>query len=393
MSSNNHESAIFRRARAPWEDARAAGNARLSRALKIGALVPMGLLVSGWAVAVGNTGLGNATGQGDAPQVPATALEQPTVERSGVGALDPQAGLDGAIATLSSNGIPTAALNAYRHAETVLAQADPTCRLPWNLVAAIGRVESNHGRIKGNVLSATGVVQPGLTAPAIGPMQLTQATGDQVAIDADNDGVINLQDIDDAATAAGIFLCSGNGDLSTDADARAAVARYGDGADYVESVMKISASYANGTYTQTPDGLSSASILTSMAYDQTLTAAERETARRHEEESEQEDTRNGRNRPGRTTPTPTTTTTTSPSPTGGNDGGGGNHGTSTPPPPNPLEPVGDLVQKTLENTTGTVDQTLRGVTDTVNGTVQGVGETVNQTLNGVGQLLGGQPPR
>ena len=49
-------------------------------------------------------------------------------------------------ASESANGIPAAALTAYQRTEAVLAQADPACHLPWELVAAIGRVESDHGR-------------------------------------------------------------------------------------------------------------------------------------------------------------------------------------------------------------------------------------------------------
>ncbi|MCW2812728.1 MAG: hypothetical protein JWN84_183, partial [Nocardioides sp.] len=50
------------------------------------------------------------------------------------------------VATPSSGDIPAAALAAYQRAETVINAADPTCGLSWQLVAAIGRVESDHGR-------------------------------------------------------------------------------------------------------------------------------------------------------------------------------------------------------------------------------------------------------
>lgn len=341
---------------------------KLSRLQKAGALVPMGLLVGGWAVAVGNTGLASAVGGGEnaIPQVPATALDQPAVARSTVGGLDPQAGADGAMATLVINGIPSAALYAYRHAETVLAEADPQCRLPWNLVAAVGRIESDHGRMEGNALSPDGVMQPGVTKPALGPMQLAQGTFSAVAIDSDADGNENPQDIDDAATAAGIFLCSGEGDLSTDAGARSALARYGEGPDYVDSVMKISASYANGMFSQTPDGFTTAAILTSKAYDQTLSSAERESAKRDEEATEKRRKQQAANKPA-------PSGGSSPSSPDNNDGDndGDNDG-----PDDGDNSGGDPVQETAKQ----VEDTVKKVEETVNDTVKKTTDSVNDTV-------------
>ncbi len=291
---------------------------KLTRLQKAGALVSMAALVGAWGVAVGNAGLASAINGSSAavPEVPAMALEQPaTVQRTTTGGLNPQAGAVGALSTLSTNGIPSAALYAYHHAETLLADADPECRLPWNLVAAIGRVESNHGRIQGNSLTAGGLTTPGIFGTAldgtkgskkvadtdkgqfdedikfdrpIGPFQILPAIWKQTAIDSDNDGKEDPQDIDDAATTAGVFLCSGAGDLSTAAGARSAVQRYNNTASYVDLVLKVSSSYANGLYSQTPDGYSTAAILTSQAYDQTLSEEERDEAREDQEEADDE---------------------------------------------------------------------------------------------------------
>jgi len=291
---------------------------KLTRLQKAGALVSMAVLVGAWGVAVGNAGLASAINGSSAtvPEVPAMALEQPaTVQRTTTDALSPQAGVAGALSTLSTNGIPSAALYAYHHAETLLADADPQCRLPWNLVAAIGRVESNHGRIQGNSLTADGLTTPGIIGAAldgtngnkkladtdkgqfdedtkfdrpIGPFQILPNTWTKTAIDSDNDGKENPQDIDDAATTAGVFLCSGAGDLSTASGARSAVQRYNSTASYVDLVLKVSASYANGLYSQTPDGYSTSAILTSQAYDQTLSEEERDEAREEQEEADEE---------------------------------------------------------------------------------------------------------
>ncbi|MDQ4111844.1 MAG: hypothetical protein M3306_12185, partial [Actinomycetota bacterium] len=45
--------------------------------------------------------------------------------------------------------IPPVALAAYQRSATVLNDADAACRIDWALVAAIGMVESNHGRFGG----------------------------------------------------------------------------------------------------------------------------------------------------------------------------------------------------------------------------------------------------
>jgi len=54
------------------------------------------------------------------------------------------------------------ALDAYQRAATLVEAADPSCHVDWALLAAIGRVESNHARFGGNRLDAAGVAQPGI---------------------------------------------------------------------------------------------------------------------------------------------------------------------------------------------------------------------------------------
>ncbi|MGH3456817.1 lytic transglycosylase domain-containing protein, partial [Aeromicrobium sp.] len=276
---------------------------------KASALVPMAVLVGAWGAAVTNSGLALAVGGPDSdviPDVPATAFDEPATVQKSPGGIDPRAGAAGAV---SSNGIPAAALAAYRRAETLLGKADSSCKLPWNLVAAIGRVESNHGRTNGNALSADGLAQPGIFGVplngngvarisdsdsgefdndtvwdrAVGPMQFIPGTWSSVGIDSDNDGKKNPQDIDDAATGAGIYLCAGSGDLSTDGDARSAVHRYNHSSSYVDLVMKISEAYANGDFSQTPNGFPSSSILTSQANDQTLSPRQRAAAEQRQQ--------------------------------------------------------------------------------------------------------------
>jgi membrane-bound lytic murein transglycosylase B len=120
-------------------------------------------------------------------------------------------------------------------------------------VAAIGRVESDHGRTDGSVLTDRGIAQPGIFGPvldgrhgttritdtdggqydhdtsfdrAVGPMQFIPSTWAIVGVDADNDGRRDPPDVYDASLGSAVHLCSGTDDLATEAGQRASVFRY-----------------------------------------------------------------------------------------------------------------------------------------------------------------------
>ncbi|MEG9227175.1 lytic transglycosylase domain-containing protein [Aeromicrobium sp. Sec7.5] len=319
----------------------------------------MALLVGAWGVALANSGLASATDgadPSDVPSVPSTAFDDPASVQEAPAGIDPRAGTDGTVATLSTDGIPNAALSAYKRAETLLAQADASCRLPWNLVAAIGRVESNHGRTGGNQLDGRGTATPGIFGPqldgsngtakisdtdagaldqdpvfdrAVGPMQFIPGTWKSVGVDADNDGVKNPQNISDAATSAGIYLCAGPGDLSNPTDLRSSVLRYNRSSSYADTVMAISAAYAQGNFTQSPNNLSSSSPLVQRSVDQSTTQAQRDAAVQ-EETAATTPAAPGGTAPGTPGSTPGGGTST---PGGGGSTGGGGGGGSTPAPP------------------------------------------------------------
>src|SRR3954454_2512329 len=184
------------------------------------------------------------------------------------------------VSGLSRNGIPNAALKAYSRAQQVMAQVDPACNLPWTLVAAIGRVESNHGRFGGNALNTQGVAVPGIFGPrldgvntakindtdagafdgdgafdrAVGPMQFIPGTWRSMGVDGDGDGVRNPQDIDDAAMSTAVYLCSGKTDLSDASDLNAAVLRYNHSQQYVDLVLSIAKAYAGGSWIAVGNG-------------------------------------------------------------------------------------------------------------------------------------------
>jgi membrane-bound lytic murein transglycosylase B len=212
---------------------------------------------------------------GSAPK-PSDQARQGSVTASSAAALvlpvGIQPGSSGAVA-LDNNGIPVRALQAYRKAASLVDAADATCHIDWALLAAIGRVESNHARFGGNQLDSAGVAQPGIIGialdgrngtarimdsdrgrldrdtvydRAVGPMQFIPSTWRVVGVDADGDGVKNPQDMADAATSTGIYLCSGPGDLNRPSDLRAAIMRYNASDSYVRTVTAIAGAYRHG---------------------------------------------------------------------------------------------------------------------------------------------------
>lgn len=267
--------------------------ARFRHGHKIMALVPLAVLSVAWTASIATTGAGSALADAqsdtklpDGTSLPTEAIEAPA-SVSAAGGVAP--GITGdaqqAVATASTSGIPAAALAAYQRAETVINSADAGCHLSWQLVAAIGRVESDHGRTNGNTLDAQGVAKPGIFGlplngadgtsrisdtdagqydadsswdRAVGPMQFIPSTWSVVGVDADGDGERNPQDVDDAALATAVYLCSGGDDLDTTPGQRAAVYRYNHSQSYVDLVLSIMAAYLDGEFTSVPNGVTSA---------------------------------------------------------------------------------------------------------------------------------------
>jgi Transglycosylase SLT domain len=178
-----------------------------------------------------------------------------------------------ALVPLDSTGIPARALVAYRQSALLVSAADPACHLDWALLAAVGRVESNHARFGGSQLDSAGVAEPGIIGirldgtnntaritdtdggrldrdtsydRAVGPMQFIPGTWRVVGADANGDGGKNPQDLTDAATATAVYLCSGSGDLSSPGDLRAAIISYNPSDSYARTVTAIADAYRHG---------------------------------------------------------------------------------------------------------------------------------------------------
>jgi Transglycosylase SLT domain len=263
---------------------------------KATALVPLAVLSAAWTASMAGVGLGSAVAGDDGPgtlpdgtALPAEAIEAPaSVSSPGVVAPGvPRGQAAQAVGTASASGIPSAALAAYQRAEAVINAADKSCELPWQLIAAIGRVESDHGRFGGNVLDDDGVAEPGIYGialdgknntqritdtdagqydsderfdRAVGPMQFIPSTWTVVGVDGDNDGRRNPQDIDDAALATAVYLCSGEDDLSSEQGQRASVFRYNHSNAYVDLVLSIMQAYLDGDFASVPTRTTSAGV-------------------------------------------------------------------------------------------------------------------------------------
>jgi len=130
-------------------------------------------------------------------------------------------------------GIPVTALEAYAYAARVAEVENPDCHIAWTTLAGIGQVESHHGTYRGAIIAPGGDVTPPIRgvrldgtngnleiidndgdadgdpeyARAMGPMQFIPETWKLYGVDANNDGIVSPDNIDDAALSAAGYLC------------------------------------------------------------------------------------------------------------------------------------------------------------------------------------------
>ncbi|GAA3656707.1 hypothetical protein GCM10022224_019750 [Nonomuraea antimicrobica] len=108
--------------------------------------------------------------------------------------------------------------------------------LSWTVLAAIGQVESGHGRNNGPS-----------SAGALGPMQFMPATWKAYGVDGDGDGKKDIWSAYDAVPGAANYLCANKAGQGGE-KLRKAIWFYNHSWDYVNKVMGIAAAYAR-TYT------------------------------------------------------------------------------------------------------------------------------------------------
>ncbi|WP_405672436.1 lytic transglycosylase domain-containing protein [Streptomyces sp. NBC_01530] len=175
------------------------------------------------------------------------------------------------------SGIPATVLDAYKKAEAELRESKPGCNLPWQLLAAIGKVES--GQARGGRVSADGTTISPILGPqldgngfamikdtdggkydgnssydqAVGPMQFIPSTWAWAGRDGNGDGTKDPNNVYDAALAAGHYLCRYGWDLSTPSDLNRAILSYNNSQDYLNLVLSWLEYYRKGTH-EIPNG-------------------------------------------------------------------------------------------------------------------------------------------
>ncbi|MGW7369115.1 lytic transglycosylase domain-containing protein, partial [Streptomyces sp. NPDC054841] len=176
---------------------------------------------------------------------------------------------DGSAVT-AAGALPATVLAAYRRAESTLAARAPGCALRWQLLAAIGQVES--GQARGGRVAPDGTARPPILGPrldgngfavigdtdggrydgdtlydrAVGPMQFIPSTWAVWGADGNGDGAADPQNVHDAALAAGRYLCAGGRDLSDPYDLDRAILGYNHSTAYLRTVRAWFAYFLEG---------------------------------------------------------------------------------------------------------------------------------------------------
>ena len=156
--------------------------------------------------------------------------------------------------------IPALLLNVYA------AQSTACPGLPWQIVAAIGKVESNHGRFGGSSVDSDGVVSPPIigialngtngTAAirdsdngvhdydlvwdrAVGPFQFIPSSWTIYGQDGNRDGLRDPHNVHDAVPAVVAHLCP----YGSVTDLEASIFSYNHSSEYVQLVLEWASRY------------------------------------------------------------------------------------------------------------------------------------------------------
>ena len=160
-------------------------------------------------------------------------------------------------------GIPGVMLDAYRRAATMLGTTDPSCHLTWQMLAGIGRIETDHA-LEGRVYPDGRTFEPLIGIPigrdtdrgvwdgdpvldhAVGAMQFIPSTWRVFQADGNGDGVEDPSNVFDETVAAGEYLCIGSRDLANRPDLIAALYSYNYSDSYVAIVLAWIDGYTAG---------------------------------------------------------------------------------------------------------------------------------------------------
>jgi hypothetical protein len=150
--------------------------------------------------------------------------------------------LGGPQSPLAADAIPANYLRLFH-------QAENRYQVPWNVLAGIGKVETDFGR-----LDAPGVSSGENFAGAGGPMQFLSGTWAQYGVDGNGDGRKDRYDPEDAVPGAANYLRASGAPQ----DMHAAIFAYNHAEWYVQEVMSWARRYAQGPTLLAPPALNAA---------------------------------------------------------------------------------------------------------------------------------------
>ncbi|MCC6626109.1 MAG: lytic transglycosylase domain-containing protein [Chloroflexi bacterium] len=166
------------------------------------------------------------------------------------------------------------AYDAYRQAAVASVSITGSCDVRWEILAAIGQVESKHGRIdSSHAVAVDGTVAPAIRGQALngtngtqtihdtddgafdgdatwdramGPLQFIPTTWSELGRDGNHDGVADPDNIYDAALTAAAHLCLREpGDYAVRAQLRRALIAYNASGEYADRVLAWVDRYAS----------------------------------------------------------------------------------------------------------------------------------------------------
>ncbi|MCP2162939.1 Membrane-bound lytic murein transglycosylase B [Williamsia serinedens] len=175
-------------------------------------------------------------------------------------------------------GIPGIAMKAYKLAADRIGSENPGCKMPWYLLAGIGRIESDHagnGNVDSSGTTLTPILGPVLDGSnagdavitdtdkgaidgdpvhdrAVGPMQFIPSTWAAWGADANGDGKADPNNLFDAAYSAARYLCAGVSDVMSPVHRVSSVLRYNQSLPYATEVLAWAIGYATGAVPTTP---------------------------------------------------------------------------------------------------------------------------------------------
>ncbi len=152
-------------------------------------------------------------------------------------------------------------LVAFQRTEGIMVTAAPDCHLSWALVAAVARVDTSviadHDRPADT--DAGQYDDDPRTDRPVGPLHLMPATWTLVAVDGDDDGLRDPEDLDDASLAAAVVLCGDGRDLDRQRSLRRALKAFHPSHRYAAIVTHLAQHYL-WSHSVQDDGLETVEI-------------------------------------------------------------------------------------------------------------------------------------